>query len=70
MESFTDPLIGVYNGRYMEKFLQEEIEKAYRYTFDLSLLLLDLDHFKRINDQYGHQAVDKMLADMSALVNN
>ncbi|MDH3376259.1 MAG: GGDEF domain-containing protein [Gammaproteobacteria bacterium] len=67
-ESFTDPLTGVYNRRYMEQRLQEEIAKARRYKFDLSLLLIDLDHFKLINDKHGHQAGDKVLVDMSALV--
>lgn len=67
-ESFTDPLTGVYNRRYMEQCLQEEITKAHRYKFDLSLLLLDLDDFKLINDRYGHQGGDQMLADVSALV--
>lgn len=67
-ESFTDPLTGMYNRRYMDKFLQEEIAKAHRYKFDLSLLLLDLDYFKLINDQYGHQVGDQVLADMSALL--
>jgi len=67
-ESFTDPLTGVYNRRYMEQRLQEEIAKARRYKFDLSLLLFDLDHFKLINDKHGHQAGDKVLVDMSTLV--
>lgn len=66
--SFTDPLTGVYNRRYMDKCLQEEIAKAHRYKFDLSLLLFDLDYFKRINDQYGHQIGDQILTDMSALL--
>lgn len=67
-ESFTDPLTGVYNRRYMEQCLQLEIAKARRYKFNLSLLLIDLDHFKLINDKYGHQVGDQVLADMSALV--
>lgn len=67
-ESFTDPLTGVYNRRYMDKCLQVEIAKAHRYKFDLSLLLLDLDYFKLINDQYGHQVGDQVLTDMSALL--
>jgi diguanylate cyclase (GGDEF)-like protein len=67
-ESFTDPLTGAYNRRYMEQCLQEEIAKARRYQFDLSLLLLDIDHFKRVNDQHGHQAGDQVLVELSALV--
>ncbi|ABM04442.1 diguanylate cyclase [Psychromonas ingrahamii 37] len=67
-ESSTDPLTGVYNRRHMEKCLQEEIAKAQRYKFDLSLLLIDLDNFKLINDQHGHQVGDQVLTDISALV--
>ncbi|PKH02615.1 GGDEF domain-containing protein [Psychromonas sp. MB-3u-54] len=67
-ESSTDPLTGVYNRRHMDKCLQEEIAKAQRYKFDLSLLLIDLDNFKLINDQHGHQVGDQVLTEMSALV--
>jgi diguanylate cyclase (GGDEF)-like protein len=67
-ESFTDPLTGLYNRRYMDQCLQVEIAKAGRYKFDLALLLLDLDYFKLINDHYGHQVGDQVLADVSALV--
>jgi hypothetical protein len=61
-ESFTDPLTGVYNRRFMEQHLGEEVSKARRYKFDLAVLLLDLDYFKRINDEHGHQAGDQLLA--------
>jgi len=67
-ESLTDPLTGLYNRRYMDQCLQVEIAKASRYKFDLALLLLDLDYFKLINDHYGHQVGDQVLADVSALV--
>ncbi len=67
-ETLTDPLTGVYNRRFMEQRLAEEISKARRYCFQLSILLFDLDHFKRVNDQYGHQAGDQMLIEVSALV--
>jgi diguanylate cyclase (GGDEF)-like protein len=68
-ETFTDPLTGIYNRRFMEKRLAEEISKARRYNFELSVLLFDLDYFKRVNDEYGHQAGDQMLIEFSALVN-
>ena len=67
-ETFTDPLTGVYNRRFMEKRLAEEISKARRYNFELSVLLLDLDYFKRVNDEYGHQAGDQILIEFSALI--
>ena len=68
-ETFTDPLTGIYNRRFMEKRLAEEISKARRYNFELSVLLFDLDYFKRVNDEYGHQAGDQVLIEFSALVN-
>jgi len=60
-ESITDPLIGIYNRRYLERRLDEEFERARRYRMPLSLLLLDIDHFKQVNDQYGHQTGDLVL---------
>ena len=68
-ETFTDPLTGIYNRRFMEQRLAEEISKARRYNFQLSILLFDLDHFKRVNDVHGHQAGDQVLVEISALVN-
>ena len=67
-ETFTDPLTGVYNRRFMEQRLGEEVSKARRYSFQLSVLLLDLDYFKRVNDEHGHQAGDQSLIEISALL--
>ena len=67
-ETFTDPLTGVYNRRFMEQRLAEEVSKARRYNFDLAVLLLDLDHFKQVNDNQGHQAGDQLLVEISGLV--
>ncbi len=69
-ETLTDPLTGVYNRRFMEQRLAEEISKARRYCFQLSILLFDLDHFKRVNDEHGHQAGDRMLIEICNLVND
>lgn len=68
-ETFTDPLTGIYNRRFMEQRLTEEISKARRYNFQLSVLLFDLDHFKQVNDKHGHQAGDQALIEISTLVN-
>jgi len=68
-ESFTDPLTGVYNRRFMEQHLIEEVSKSRRYEFDLAVILLDLDYFKRINDEYGHQAGDQVLIEIGTLIN-
>ena len=69
-ETLTDPLTGVYNRRFMEQRFAEEISKARRYCFQLSILLFDLDHFKRVNDEHGHQAGDRMLIEICNLVND
>ena len=57
----TDPLTGVHNRRYFDQRLLEEVGRAQRKGGALSCLFLDIDHFKRINDGYGHQAGDRVL---------
>lgn len=61
-ESMTDPLTGVLNRRYLDRRLREEIAKARRYRLPLCVMLLDIDHFKQVNDRHGHQAGDRVLA--------
>jgi diguanylate cyclase (GGDEF)-like protein len=59
--SITDALTGIANRRHFEWRLSEEIERARRYKYPLSALMLDLDHFKQVNDNYGHQIGDIVL---------
>jgi two-component system, cell cycle response regulator len=63
--SRTDPLTGLYNRRYFEERLQEEFARARRYRAPLSLVMLDIDHFKRINDTFGHPFGDEVLRAVS-----
>jgi diguanylate cyclase (GGDEF)-like protein/PAS domain S-box-containing protein len=56
-----DELTGLYNRRELNRRLVEEIRRADRYSQDFSIWMLDVDHFKRINDDYGHQEGDRVL---------
>lgn len=67
-QSVRDPLTGLYNRRYLEESMQRELGRAKREQTSLSVIMLDLDHFKRINDQYGHSAGDKVLVAVSELL--
>lgn len=59
--SLHDPLTGAFNRAYLDKQLEHEINRAYRYNHKLSLIMCDLDHFKLVNDTYGHQTGDIVL---------
>lgn len=63
-----DPLTGINNRRFFDQRLSEEASRARRYDRPLSCLFLDIDHFKRINDQHGHQTGDAVLKQVSALL--
>jgi diguanylate cyclase (GGDEF)-like protein len=67
-ESINDPLMGIFNRRYLERRLTEEINRSKRYKLSLSLLMLDVDHFKKVNDTYGHQVGDIVLKKLSHIV--
>jgi diguanylate cyclase (GGDEF)-like protein/PAS domain S-box-containing protein len=60
-QSLRDPLTGLFNRRYMEESLERELRRAVRNNQSLALLILDIDHFKRFNDTFGHQAGDTLL---------
>lgn len=63
-----DPLTGLLNRRYLDSRLDEEIQRARRSGLPLSLLMIDLDNFKHVNDSYGHIVGDQVLRHVSALV--
>jgi len=63
-----DSLTGVWNRRYFFELAARELESAQRYKHPLSLILYDIDHFKRINDTYGHMIGDEVLRQLTQLV--
>jgi diguanylate cyclase (GGDEF)-like protein len=60
-QSMTDALTGLYNRRSMDQLLQREVALAERHSLPLSVVMIDMDHFKEINDAHGHAAGDHML---------
>lgn len=63
--AFRDDLTGLYNHRYFQEIFETEIQRATRYSHPVSLLLLDIDFFKQVNDTYGHPAGDDVLRQVS-----
>jgi len=68
--SDKDRLTGIYNRRKLEEILSDVYYKAERYNKNFSLILFDLDHFKKVNDNYGHQVGDKVLKEISKILLN
>ncbi|MBC7984576.1 MAG: diguanylate cyclase [Candidatus Obscuribacterales bacterium] len=66
--SVTDPLTGAQNRRYLMEQLPSEIDRSARYDHRLAVLMCDVDHFKRVNDTYGHQAGDEVLKRVVTLI--
>ncbi len=64
----TDVLTKLHSRRHFMSILSKEVEKAARYGFTISMILLDIDHFKKINDSYGHLAGDAVLKQMGTLL--
>ena len=60
-----DGLTGIYNHRYFQNVLDQELNRAVRNDSEISLIIVDIDHFKRFNDTYGHQAGDSVLANFA-----
>lgn len=66
--SRTDGLTGLWNRQHLEDTMELEFQRARRYGHELTLLILDLDHFKRINDNYGHLAGDEVLRETAGRI--
>jgi diguanylate cyclase (GGDEF)-like protein len=67
--SLRDQLTALYNRRFMWEWLAHELKQARRHGYPLGCLLLDIDHFKKINDTLGHEAGDRVLTGFAALLN-
>jgi diguanylate cyclase (GGDEF)-like protein len=66
--SITDGLTGLYHHNYFIKRLEEEIDRASRYQHSLTLAMLDIDHFKQVNDRHGHLAGDQVLEKFALVI--
>jgi diguanylate cyclase (GGDEF)-like protein len=66
--AMTDQLTGLFNRRFFESVIEKEFSKTKRYGHPMSCLMIDIDHFKKINDEYGHHAGDQVLREMSQLM--
>lgn len=66
VQSVHDPLTGLYNRRHMEEFLAREGSRAERHKTTVGVVMIDLDHFKSFNDQYGHEAGDIALRELGS----
>jgi diguanylate cyclase (GGDEF)-like protein len=63
-DALLDPLTGAYNRNVFHNELQDEIKRSERYAIPLSLITLDIDHFKKVNDSYGHTTGDRVLKEL------
>lgn len=68
LQAIRDPLTGLYNRRYLEETMERETRRAVRAEQGLGVLMLDLDHFKKFNDTYGHDAGDTVLRETAAFL--
>lgn len=59
--TMRDPLTGIYNRRYLEDRLHQEVKRTFRYERPISVVMFDIDHFKRVNDTWGHLVGDQVL---------
>ncbi|MGA1862633.1 diguanylate cyclase [Deferribacter thermophilus] len=69
-EAIIDTLTSIYNRNFLEKVLPEEFEKFKRYNQALSVIMLDIDDFKKVNDNFGHQVGDNVLRYISTVIKN
>src|SRR5499433_1990130 len=66
--TITDDCTGLYNARHLYKTLEQEVYRSSRFGYEFSVLFIDLDHFKQVNDTYGHLVGSKLLAEIGYLI--
>jgi diguanylate cyclase (GGDEF)-like protein len=69
-QSIHDPLTGLFNRRYMEESLKQQLSRVKRESHPLGVIMLDIDHFKRFNDTYGHATGDVLLREVGKFLKN
>jgi diguanylate cyclase (GGDEF)-like protein/PAS domain S-box-containing protein len=67
-QALRDPLTNLFNRRYMEESLEREVSRAMRRESNLGVVMLDIDHFKQVNDRYGHAAGDALLQSIGSIL--
>lgn len=67
-ENIIDHLTGVHNRRYLDERITSEAIRAHKYDMPLSMMMIDIDHFKAVNDRYGHQIGDRVLKSLCELL--
>jgi diguanylate cyclase (GGDEF)-like protein len=66
--TITDDVTGLYNARHLYKTLETEVYRSARFGYEFTVLFIDLDHFKQVNDTYGHLIGSKLLSEIGYLV--
>jgi two-component system cell cycle response regulator len=69
-EAFYDTLTNLFNRRHFEERLSAETQKAFESRSNLSVIMVDIDHFKKVNDTFGHDGGDKILREIASLLKN
>ncbi|TXH86985.1 MAG: diguanylate cyclase [Rhodoferax sp.] len=67
-QAIRDALTGLYNRRYLDETLPRELSRAKRDGYPLALIMVDIDHFKQVNDTYGHSAGDEVIRSLGAIL--
>lgn len=67
-QAIRDPLTGLYNRRYLDETMEREVARAQRDDLPIAVLMLDIDHFKKVNDAYGHEAGDLFLKSLAGIL--